>query len=45
MSWELEVGAEILRFTFDRREYVSEIESVKTVLRSSLLPGAYGDTV
>ncbi|WNG39965.1 hypothetical protein F0U61_44505 [Archangium violaceum] len=38
VSWELEVGAERLRFTFDHREYVSEIESVKAALGSSPLP-------
>jgi hypothetical protein len=38
VSWELEAGAEVLRFTFERKAYVSEIESVRKVLQSSSLP-------
>ena len=38
VSWEMDVGAEILRYSFDRKEYESEIESMRRSLNASDLP-------
>lgn len=38
VSWVIDVGAEILHYTFDREQYDSEIESVKAMLELNKFP-------